>query len=81
MRRTGKTTRLIDAAIQSLFEKKELRLSLNHDVKSDFLDQDSTPGNQAQRNFVERLVKRLSTEHSYCCEIKKQGNLVFITLK
>ena len=81
MRRSGKTTRLIDEAIQELFKKGELKLSLNYNVKSDFLDRDSTSENRAQRDFVDRLIQRLSIEHRNCCETRKQTDFVIITLK
>lgn len=81
MRRSGKTTRLIDTAIQALFERGELHLSLNDNVKSDFLDPDSRKGNKAQRDFVDRLIKRLSIEHSGSYQTIKQGDFVLITLK
>mgnify|MGYP000570683064 CR=1 FL=1 len=82
MRRSGKTTRLIDQAVQTLFQKRELYLCSFHNDKSDLLDPDSAPGNHAQRNFVDRLLDRLSIEHNESCyKIKKQGDFVLITLK
>lgn len=80
MRRSGKTTRLVDAAIQALFERGELHLSENHNVKTDFLDQDSTPQNRAQREFVDRLMKRLFMEHEGSFVKKRKANFIHITL-
>lgn len=52
MRRTGETTRLIDAAIQKLFRDGEVIFTDHH------------PSGEAQRHGLTRLLGRLAYEHS-----------------
>ena len=81
MRRSGKTTRLIDKAVQHLFEKGSIRILLNNEIfneeitskmtdkeKADyfeFVDQDAAKGNYAQRDFLDRFSNRLLYEHKH----------------
>jgi hypothetical protein len=84
MRRSGKTTRLIDQAVQHLFEHGYIRILLNHEIFSDvldkrytkeqqlflvrFIDQDALPDNRAQLHFLQALSSRLAYEHGYSVE-------------
>jgi len=80
MRRSGQTTRLIDQAVQELFKKGQLFLlrkaALNRSrsivpENSDLLvDPDHRMSNQAQNNFVYRVMKRLEAEHYGSHKIK-----------
>ena len=80
MRRSGKTTRMIDEAVQYLFEKGELylfkkcgfknavRTLTNHQKL--FVDPDHKMSNQAQQDFIYRVMKRLEVEHNGSHKIK-----------
>ena len=80
MRRTGKTTRLIDQAIQSLFANDQLYLlkkqaiskfrNIIKDGSTLFVDPDHRMSNQAQQNFIYRVMKRLEFEHKGSHKIK-----------
>ena len=80
MRRTGKTTRLIDQAIQSLFANDQLYLlkkqALNKfrniikDGSTLFVDPDHRMSNQAQYDFIYRVMKRLEVEHAGTYKLK-----------
>ena len=79
MRQTGKTTRLVDYAVQYLFSHGHIRVLSNHEIYNPnfmkgfkleqvdmflkFIDPDSTPDNAAQRYFIETLNRRLANEH------------------
>jgi hypothetical protein len=73
MRQTGKTTRLIDQAIQSLFANNQLYLLRKHalgkfrniikDGSTLFVDPDHKMSNMAQNDFIYRVMKRLEFEH------------------
>jgi hypothetical protein len=81
MRRSGKTTRLIDEAVQHLFEHGYIRILLNHQIFNEnfyrsytkeqqlplvkFIDQDALPDNRAQLHFLQALAARLDYEHGY----------------
>ncbi|MBC7845544.1 MAG: hypothetical protein H7Y10_03530 [Flavobacterium sp.] len=79
-RRTGKTTRLIDEAIQYLFEKGELylfkkcgfKIASRSFISSQriFIDPDHKMANQAQQDFIYRVMKRLEFEHKGSHKIK-----------
>lgn len=94
MRRSGKTTRLIDTAIQLLFLKGE--------IKVPFVIPDKNPGFEVveidnipylfdpdcsvnflgvQRDFALRLVRRINLEHSHQVIIDKQSEFLRISLK
>lgn len=78
MRATGKTTLLIDRAIQELFTKGEIWVPRKHQIKerwrgyseehikrmTEFVDPDHEPGNECQAYFITRLQNRLFNEHS-----------------
>lgn len=75
MRRSGKTTRLIDKAIQTLFESGMIFIptwySMNQYKRGKraikiptFIDVDAHYANFAQENFSNRLLKRLEYEHT-----------------
>jgi hypothetical protein len=84
MRRSGKTTRLIDKAVQHLFEHGYIRVLLNHEIFDNtfdkrytkeqqlplvkFIDQDALPDNRAQLHFLTALSSRLAYEHGYAVE-------------
>lgn len=79
MRQSGKTTRLVDKAVQYLFTYGYIRVLMNHEIHNEnfmrgfkpeqidmflkFIDSDSTPDNKAQHYFIETLNRRLATEH------------------
>lgn len=79
MRQSGKTTRLVDSAIQHLFENGYIRVLTNHEFYSNdflrgftpeqvsmfakFMDPDSEVHSNAQREFIERLNLRIRIEH------------------
>ena len=83
-RGTGKTTRLIDEAVQHLFEHGYIRILLNHEIFNDnfykgyteeqqlslvkFIDQDALLDNRAQLHFLTALSSRLAYEHGYAVE-------------
>lgn len=84
MRRSGKTTRLIDQAVQHLFEHGYIRILMNSEIYREdfyrsfkpeqiehfkkFIDPDATPDNRAQIHFVEALSHRLAYEHGNAVE-------------
>ena len=79
MRQTGKTTRLVDYAVQYLFTHGHIRVLTNSEIYNPnfmkgfrpeqvdmflkFIDPDSMPENKAQHYFIEALDRRLATEH------------------
>lgn len=79
-RRSGQTTRIIDAAIKELFTKGELYLlkktafyknrSVTPAGKTQFVDPDHKMSNQAQYDFIYRVMKRLEAEHKGFHKIK-----------
>jgi len=80
MRRTGKTTRLINETIEYLFQNKEIVLYVgSRSNKSDFVDEDHEPGNYAQANFVKRLLRRIDNEHKDTYKIESLPHGVRIT--
>ena len=84
MRRSGKTTRLIDKAVQHLFEHGYIRIVMNSNIYREdfyrgftpkqiehfkkFIDPDACPDNKAQLHFVEALSARLAYEHGNTVE-------------
>ena len=84
MRRSGKTTRLIDEAVQHLFEHGYIRIPMNSEIYREdfyrgfrseqieyfkkFIDPDALPGNRAQLYFLQALSSRLAYEHGYAVE-------------
>ena len=90
MRRTGKTTRLIDEAIQYLFKNKTLYLFTDIGISTStpsvpkeeivFIDPDHRRGNNAQRDFIYRVLGRLEIEHKNCVTIKKEPYFLKITI-
>lgn len=95
MRQTGKTTRLIDLAIQTLF--KEGTLEVLHNGKiwdfewqkgrsvdqqqkiATFIDPDAKQNNKAQEHFMMRLRQRLRMEHSGYYEEYQEGKFRVIS--
>lgn len=79
MRQSGKTTRLVDEAVQYLFAHGSIRILTNSeiynpnfmrgfrpeqvDVFLKFIDPDTRPDNKAQRHFIDMLNRRLAIEH------------------
>lgn len=79
-RRDGKTTRLIDSSIQLLFENG--RLILSNDISlSDVIDADYAPNNFAQRDFIDRVIRRLYSEHDKQFKIEKKKDYIEIIVK
>ena len=65
-RRSGRTTRLVDFAIQYLFREKKLYLVSGPDAtESDIVDEDHLLNNTAQENFIKVLLKRIEIEHAH----------------
>lgn len=96
MRRDGKTTRLIDAAVQALFADGEIYILTNKGVDAVddggrirglpeatpfFVDPDYSQGNMAQRDFYNRLVSRLSNEHRGQFETKSTSDYFRISIE
>lgn len=68
-RRIGRTTRMIDAAVQHLFTEGVLCVYTGRNTpKGKFMDPDHRESNMAQSNFVSRLMKRLQLEHGNSIE-------------
>lgn len=79
MRQSGKTTRLVDAAVQYLFEHGYIKILTNFEIFNQkfmrgyrpeqvdmflrFIDPDTRPDNRAQQYFIEALDRRLASEH------------------
>jgi len=89
MRRSGKTTRLIDDAIQYLFTNKTLFIETssglsrgesskmpNMDVKFDNVG--DSKFFLAQKYFIQRLLERLNNEHQHCFEVEKTTDFIVI---
>lgn len=79
MRRSGKTTRLVDEAIQYLFNNKSVNLHITDFSKSDFVDLDAERHNLAQKYFIDMLIKRLQNEHYGAFKINGNKNSISIT--
>lgn len=75
-RRTGKTTRTIDHAVQNLFKHRVLTISKDYDLRSDALDPDAQIHFLNQRVFITKLIKRLSLEHYGQFEIIQDNEVV-----
>lgn len=92
MRASGKTTKLVDAAIQHLFKEGSIRILLNHEIYDDnffrgysekqiedfkkFIDPDTDRNNKAQREFLKRLTNRLLNEHRGYVEMVNQTTFI-----
>lgn len=80
IRASGKTTRLVDNAIQHLFKNSNLYLLKKNAIKRSnsivpngsfvFIDPDHKMCNQAQQEFIYRVLKRLEAEHYSTHKIK-----------
>ena len=84
MRQSGKTTRLVDAAVQYLFAHGSIRILTNSEIYNPnfmrgfrpeqvdmflkFIDPDTRRDNSAQRYFIDMLNKRLAIEHGESTE-------------
>ena len=79
MRRSGKTTRMVDEAIQHLFNNKNINLHLTILSTSDFVDVDAERHNLAQKYFIDMLIKRLENEHHGAFKIDKNKGSISIT--
>lgn len=75
-RRTGKTTRTIDQAIQNLFKHRVLTISKDYDERSNALDPDAKLHPLNQKSFIKRLIARLSLEHYKQFEIIQDNEVV-----
>jgi hypothetical protein len=89
MRRSGKTTRLIDEAVQALFNEGEIIIPdgrwINDEHKrgfsiqqidkiNRFIDDVYSPNGESQERFKRLLIRRLSIEHQDAFEVK--GNTI-----
>lgn len=79
MRRSGKTTRLVDEAVQYLFKEGSIRIPSNNEIFDKFyqkglnnqqmvefwkfVDVDARKDNRAQDDFLHKLRDRLLNEH------------------
>ena len=89
-RRTGKTTRLIDEAIQYLFKNQTLYLFTDIGLSTStpsvpkeervFIDPDYRRGNGAQRDFIHRVLQRLKIEHSRSVTVEKKQYFIIISV-
>jgi hypothetical protein len=89
MRRDGKTTKLIDKAIQTLFTEGKICVPSTDNVitvrkivkgtVATFIDPDHNENNSAQDDFLHRLKRRLSIEHYNCFLIKDSIITTLIT--
>lgn len=81
-RRIGKTTRLVDQAIQYLFEKGELALCYGRRTdESIFIDPDHEDRNMAQERFIAVLMKRIRSEHKSFVEIEVERACINFKVK
>ncbi len=80
MRRTGKTTRAVDQAIQRLFIDKKLTIYKHYDNRSDILDPDANLHSLAQKHFLYQLGRRLELEHRGAYEVDDEKNYVVIKI-
>jgi hypothetical protein len=80
MRRSGKTTRTVDQAIQKLFTDKKLVIYKNCDNRSDILDPDANLHSFAQKHFLDQLLRRLESEHKGSYEIDNEKNHAVIKI-
>jgi hypothetical protein len=77
---SGQTTRLIDQAVQVLFNSGGLYLVKKNALRRSssivpngqtlFIDPDHMMSNRAQENFIYRVMKRLEAEHHGSHKIK-----------
>jgi hypothetical protein len=79
MRRSGKTTRAVDQAIQRLFTDKKLVLYKGFDKRSGVLDPDAELYDLAQSYFLRILLARLESEHYKTYEIETKSDHIIIT--
>lgn len=80
-RRTGKTTRLVDEAIQHLFTKGILRLSHTDLLLSDFADEHALKNTISQIYFIKKVIERINIEHSSTTQIIENRTLTTIVVK
>jgi len=80
MRQTGKTTRLVDIAIQHLFKTGNLKIYEVHHGRSDFNDVDATQSNKANIYFIESILRRLSFEHPETVNVEKHLGYVNLSV-
>lgn len=81
---SGKTTRLIDAAIQELFTNGKICIPFNDQLSHEklrgfdaqvFIDVDASVDKMAQQHFRDKLILRLSNEHDGYFRIR--DNMIF----
>ena len=70
MRRSGKTTRLVDYAIQSLFSTGYIKVPSIHELKEGLyresniiVDEDAGVGDNIQKHLFDVIMCRLEVEH------------------
>lgn len=89
MRATGRTTRMIDNAIQCLFEQGNIIVPSKH-IKDEnlrsikyriFIDLDSRVGNKAQEHFLKKLLNRLNQEHAGFYNFDNHNGIFHISVK
>lgn len=61
MRRSGRTTRIVDAAVQTLFERGEVTINDHH--YGDYNNLDSNAHDKANKHAFKILLRRLDMEH------------------
>ncbi len=74
MRKSGKTTRTIDDAIQALFEKGEIRVPSHHELErvdglrgykvTNVIDVDWYKSSKVQNDLLQRILMRLDVERT-----------------
>lgn len=83
-RRTGKTTRKIDESVQRLFNEGQIVLAKRNylnKITESIKDEDATENNLAQTEMIQRLFRRLKSEHENCYEVKEFDRYFLIKLK
>ncbi len=84
MRRSGKTTRLVNEVIETLFKEKIIYIPTSAGInqpsmweknrdKFNFIDPDHYKGNMAQNYFISRVIDRVSREHTDQVKIDRNG--------
>lgn len=97
MRHTGKTTRLVDEAIQYLFTYGRILIPTKGYIHSPealrgltqsekecivhFIDPDSSPENNAQTHFIVTFRRRLYGEHDREKIIEKKRDVISFSIK
>ncbi|MBS3914831.1 MAG: hypothetical protein KG003_10040 [Bacteroidetes bacterium] len=92
MRRSGKTTRLINEAIEILFKEKIIYIPTKQGIRTpnkweskadkfNLIDPDYSESNMAQEDFIRRIFNRAMAEHPGQIEIDRNTYRVKFTIK